>query len=174
MRITGVRTVTYEYPLLRPIGDVQAHGIRRMAEVAVFLETDEEPVGVAIAGAAAPATIHALAAELVGRDPRAVRALYEFMQRIAFKAGPYGIVANAMAALDCALWDLRAKADGVPLWRELGASSGRVAAYASGLDMALSDDELRTYYQGMASATGTRGGRLRAAGALIRILRGLR
>ena len=71
------------------------------------------------------------------------------MQRIAFKAGPHGSLARAIAALDCALWDLRAKANGVPLWRELGASSGRVAAYASGLDMALSDDELRTYYRRM-------------------------
>ena len=40
----------------------------------------------------------------------------------------------AISALDCALWDLRAKRNGIPHWRELGASSGRVAAYASGLD----------------------------------------
>ena len=170
MRITGVRTVLYEYPLRRPIGDVQAHGMRRMAELAVFLETDDEPVGVAIAGAGASSAVDALAAELVGRDPRAVRAIYERMQRIAFKAGPYGPMAHAIAALDCALWDLRAKANGVPLWRELGASSGRVAAYASGLDMALSDDELRTYYQGMAQRYGIRAGKLKVGRDLDRDL----
>ena len=93
MRITGVRTVLYEYPRRRPVGDVQAHGMRRRADLAVFLETDDEPVGVAIAGAGASPAVHALAAELVGRDPRAVRSRYELMQRIAFKAGPHGPVA---------------------------------------------------------------------------------
>ena len=51
MRITGVRTVLYEYPLRHPIGDVQSHGITRMADLAVFLETDAALVGVAIADA---------------------------------------------------------------------------------------------------------------------------
>jgi L-alanine-DL-glutamate epimerase-like enolase superfamily enzyme len=117
-----------------------------MADLAVFLETDAALIGVAVADTASSATAHALVAELVGRDPRVVRALYERMQRIAFKAGPHGPMALAIAALDSALRDLRAKAKGVPLWRELGASSGRVAAYASALHMDLSDDELRTYY----------------------------
>ncbi len=163
MRITGVRTVMYEYPLRHPIGDVQSHGFRRMADVAVFLDTDEPLVGVAIAGGSAASSIHLLAAELVGRDPRAVRALYERMQRIAFKAGPHGPLAVAIAALDCTLWDLRAKANGVPLWRELGASSGRVAAYASGLDMALSDTELGTYYRRMSAEHGSMPGSSRWA-----------
>jgi L-alanine-DL-glutamate epimerase-like enolase superfamily enzyme len=170
MRITGVRTILYEYPLRHPVGDVQAHGFLRMADLAVFLETDEALLGVAIAGAGAGPAVHALAAELVGRDPRAVRALYERMQRIAFKAGPQGSLANAIAALDCALWDLRAKANGVPLWRELGASSGRVAAYASGLDMALSDDELRTYYRRMSEQYGIRAGKLKVGRDLDRDL----
>ena len=170
MRITGVRTVVYEYPLRHPIGDVQSQGSRRMADLAVFLETDESLTGVAIADAGSSATVHALAAELVGRDPRAVHALYELMQRIAFKAGPHGSLARAIAALDCALWDLRAKARGVPLWRELGAGSGRVAAYASGLDMALSDDELRVYYRRMSEQYGIRAGKLKVGRDLDRDL----
>jgi L-alanine-DL-glutamate epimerase-like enolase superfamily enzyme len=170
MRITGVRTVMYEYPLRHPIGDVQSHGFRQMADVAVFLDTDELLVGVAIAGGSAASTIHLLAAELVGRDPRAVRALYERMQRIAFKAGPHGPLAVAIAALDCTLWDLRAKANGVPLWRELGASSGRVAAYASGLDMALSDTELGTYYRRMSAEHGIHAGKLKVGRDLDRDL----
>ncbi len=170
MRVTGVRTVMYEYPLRHPIGDVQSHGFRRMADLAVFLETDEPLVGVAIAGGSAASTIHLLAADLVGRDPMAVRALYERMQRIAFKSGPHGPLASAIAALDCALWDLRAKANGVPLWRELGASSGRVAVYASGLDMALSDDELGTYHRRMSAQYGIRAGKLKVGRDLDRDL----
>jgi L-alanine-DL-glutamate epimerase-like enolase superfamily enzyme len=162
LRITGVRTVLYEVPWRRVIGDVQLpNGARTMAEVAVFLDTDEDLVGVAIASPAARPIVHGLAEELVGHDPRAVRGLFELMQRLAFKGGPSGPVGSAVAALDCALWDLRAKLHGVPLWRELGARSGRVAAYASGLDMPLSDDELRAYYHGMAERHGITAGKLK-------------
>ncbi len=162
MRITGVRTALYEYEVRRPIGDVQLpDGAQRIADLAVFLTTDEEIVGVAITGAAARPIVHALAEHLVGRDPREVRGLHERMLRLAFKSGPDGIIGNAIAALDSALWDLRAKHNGLPLWRELGGSSDRVAAYASGLDMPLSDAALRTYYLEMAGRYGITAGKLK-------------
>jgi hypothetical protein len=54
VRITDVRTVLDEFPWRRPMGDVQLPtGARTMAEVAVFLATDEEAVGVAVASAGA-------------------------------------------------------------------------------------------------------------------------
>jgi L-alanine-DL-glutamate epimerase-like enolase superfamily enzyme len=161
MRITDVRTVLYEYPLLRPLGDVQWAGAVRNAELAVFLGTDEGPVGVGIAGPGARSAVHGLGEELVGRDPRAVAAHWERLQRLAFKAGPHGTLGNAIAALDCALWDLRATASGVPLWRELGADTGRVHAYASGLDAALPDADLVAYYRRMAEVHGIRAGKLK-------------
>jgi L-alanine-DL-glutamate epimerase-like enolase superfamily enzyme len=162
VRIRGVRTVLYEYPLTRSVGDVQLpNGARRMADVAVFLTTDEGPVGVAITRPAAQAIVHDLAEELQGCDPRAVRDLYERMRRRAFKAGGDGLIGNAIAALDCALWDLRSKLNGRPLWRELGGNSNRVAAYASGLDMPLSNEDLCAYYRGMAERHGIRAGKLK-------------
>ncbi|MGQ9366431.1 mandelate racemase/muconate lactonizing enzyme family protein [Azospirillum sp. ST 5-10] len=54
------------------------------------------------------------------------------------KPGGHGERAVAMGAIDMALWDLRAKAEGLPLWRLLadrfhgGAADGRVAVYAAG------------------------------------------
>jgi L-alanine-DL-glutamate epimerase-like enolase superfamily enzyme len=162
VQITGVRTALYEYGVLRPIGDVQLpDGARRIAELAVFLTTDEEPVGVAIGAPASRQIVHQLAEQLVGRDPREVRGLHDLMIRLTFKGGPYGVVGSAVAALDTALWDLRAKHHGVPLWRELGGSTDRVAAYASGLDMPLSDAELRTYYRDVAKRHGITSGKLK-------------
>lgn len=162
MQITGVRTALYEYGVLRPIGDVQLpDGARRIAELAVFLTTDDEPIGVAIGAPASRPIVHQLAEHLVGRDPREVRGLHDLMLRLTFKAGPYGVVGSAVAALDTALWDLRAKHNAVPLWRELGGSTGRAAAYASGLDMPLSDPELRTYYCDVAKRHGITSGKLK-------------
>jgi len=162
VRITGVRTTLYEYEVRRPIGDVQLpDGARRIAELAVFLTTDEGVTGVAIGAAAARPIVHTLAEQLVGKDPRQVRGLYELMLRLTFKAGPDGVIGKAVAALDTALWDLRAKDHGVPLWRELGGSSDRAAAYASGLDMPLSDVALRTYYRDMAEQYGITAGKLK-------------
>ena len=53
----------------------------------------------------------------------------------------------AMCALDACMWDIKAKDAGEPLWRFLGAHEPRVKAYASGLDMGMTDDELAAFYQ---------------------------
>jgi L-alanine-DL-glutamate epimerase-like enolase superfamily enzyme len=45
-------------------------------------------------------------------------------------------------AIDQAVWDLKAQALGLPLYRLLGGASNRVPAYASGLEFHLSDAEL--------------------------------
>src|SRR3954464_952413 len=118
VRITGVRTVLYEYATARAIGDVQLPGgAETTADLAVFLLTDEEPVGMAISSPGARPVIHALAESLVGCDPHEVRGLYELMLRITFKSGTGAAIGGAIGALDCALWDLRAKARDLPLWR---------------------------------------------------------
>ncbi len=47
-----------------------------------------------------------------------------------------GIASFAISALDIALWDLRGKADGTPLWRMAGGASDRCKAYGGGIDLA--------------------------------------
>jgi L-alanine-DL-glutamate epimerase-like enolase superfamily enzyme len=69
------------------------------------------------------------------------------MLRQTFKAGHAGAVFGTIGTLDTALWDIKAKAAGEPLWRLLGGRERRVPAYASGLDIALTDDELVALYQ---------------------------
>jgi L-alanine-DL-glutamate epimerase-like enolase superfamily enzyme len=151
MKITGIRTVLYEYELVRPLGDVNLpDGFRHGADLAVFVDTDEGLTGTTIGVGGAAAPIAFLAQVLIGRDPRAVRALWQLMNDVAFKGGKAGALGLAVSAIDCALWDLRAKAHGVPLWRELGADRSRVPAYASGLDTPLDDEQLAAFYRGMA------------------------
>lgn len=55
-------------------------------------------------------------ARLAGEDVSAVAALYELMQN----SGLCEVPGDAIGTLDIALWDAKAKYEGVPLWRCLG------------------------------------------------------
>lgn len=161
MKITGVRSVTYTYQLDRAIGDVHLpEGTNVGSDIAVFVDTDDGVTGVAVGMGHGPDALQMFEDVLVGADPRSVKGLWERMAARVFKLGVAGAPKLAMASLDVALWDLRAKAAGVPLWKELGALEGRVPAYASGLDMPLSDSELAAYYARMAGF-GIRAGKLK-------------
>src|SRR4029079_9096407 len=48
----------------------------------------------------------------------------------------------AISALDIALWDLKAKRAGLPLWNLLGGNDSKVPCYAGGIDLELTPDEL--------------------------------
>ncbi|MXV93942.1 MAG: mandelate racemase/muconate lactonizing enzyme family protein, partial [Chloroflexi bacterium] len=78
----------------------------------------------------------------------------------AFKGGNRGAITDVIGTLDVALWDLKAKANGQPLWQCLGASSPTVRAYASGIDLCLSDEEIGAFYQKQA-ARGIYAGKLK-------------
>lgn len=55
--------------------------------------------------------------------------------RLALQAGEPGPLAQAIAGIDLALWDLAARRAGQPLWRFLGGTGdGRLPAYASGIN----------------------------------------
>ena len=74
-----------------------------------------------------------LAATVLGRDPAEVEALWAEMYQEALLQGRAGTVMRAISAIDTALWDVNARAAGLPLYRYLGAARpGRVPAYASG------------------------------------------
>ena len=161
MKITAIETVLYEYELTRPIGDANmSTGIRRRADLAVFIRTDEGIDGVATASRLGLPAIPALASGIVGEDPRSHRGLWERMVGASFKPGNEGSTAIGIAAIDNALWDLAAKIAGLPLWRYFGALDRRVMAYASGLDAPLNDTELTDFYTRMA-ALGIRAGKLK-------------
>ena len=54
--------------------------------------------------------------------------------RLALQAGEPGPIAQVIAGIDIALWDLAARQAGLPLWRLLGGSRNRIPAYASGIN----------------------------------------
>jgi L-alanine-DL-glutamate epimerase-like enolase superfamily enzyme len=144
MRITGYRTLTTVQRWGRPVGDangVYADGV--MPVPLVLVDTDEGITGVGMGSHVEAETIFAA---IDGEDPRAVTALYDRMLRQTFKAGHAGAVFGTIGAFDTALWDIKAQAAGEPLWRLLGGRDRTVPAYASGLDIGLTDDELVATY----------------------------
>ena len=151
MKITEIRTISYAFDLSRPIGDANfPEGRKRWSGMAVFVDTDQGLTGVSLGSPSAKESIGSLEALLKGEDPRGVRGLWKKMVNGVFKGGNRGAASDAISSIDVALWDLKAKANDEPLWRTLGASAPRVKAYASGIDLCLSDDELRAFYEGMA------------------------
>lgn len=162
MKITGVRTKLFEIALDRPLGDANSpRGRSRMASLAVWIDTDEGISGVALGAPGARGYIHSLVDDLlVGHDPRGVRGLWKKLVDFAFKGGNRGAINDAIGVIDVALWDVKAKANGEPLWKTLGASTRRVKAYASGIDLCLGDDELARFYREMA-ARGVSAGKLK-------------
>ncbi|MGH7068924.1 MAG: mandelate racemase/muconate lactonizing enzyme family protein [Acetobacteraceae bacterium] len=52
---------------------------------------------------------------------------------LALQTGESGPLAQAIAGVDIALWDLAARRAGAPLWQLLGGALGQVPVYASGL-----------------------------------------
>ncbi|EFL30321.1 racemase [Streptomyces viridochromogenes DSM 40736] len=145
MRITGYRTLTTAQRWGRPVGDangVYADGV--VPVPVVIVETDEGITGV---GLGPHVEAEVIFAAIDGQDPRAVTALYDRMLRHTFKAGHAGVVFGTIGAFDTALWDIKAQAVGEPLWRLLGGDDRLVDAYASGLDIGLTDDELVATYQ---------------------------
>jgi L-alanine-DL-glutamate epimerase-like enolase superfamily enzyme len=148
MRITGYRALTTVQEWGRPVGD--ANGVYPKGVVTVplvVLDTDE---GISGVGLGAHLGLDTVFAAIDGEDPRAVTALYDRMLRQTFKAGHAGVIFGTIGAIDTALWDIKAKALGQPLWRLLGGLDRRVPAYASGLDIALTDEELVAVYQAYA------------------------
>src|SRR5262249_35271423 len=135
MKVTGVRTVLYEFPMKRSLGDANSpRGRTRSSSLAVFIDSDEGVTGISYGSPVARPHIHSLVDDLiVGHDPRGVRGLWQKMDDVVFKGANRGIITDAISSIDVALWDLKAKVNNEPLWKTLGASTRRVCAYASGI-----------------------------------------
>ena len=152
MKISGIRTKSYHFKLDRRVGDANfPDGITDMSGMVVYIDTDQGLTGISLSGPGVKSAIHTLEPCVVGKDPRGVKGLWKRMVDAVFKGGNEGIMSDAVGAIDVALWDLKAKINNEPLWKTLGASNRYVRAYASGIDMPLSDQEVADFYERAAS-----------------------
>ena len=120
MKITRIRF--YHNPNSRPIFNQSYH--------VVTVETDAGITGVGEGGS--PDTVQQCAAMIVGEDPARIDRLWQIMFRGYFyPAGREKL--DAIGAIDLALWDIKGKALGTPVYELLGGfSRDHVECYSTG------------------------------------------
>lgn len=84
---------------------------------------------------------------LIGRDPHQIEDIWQYLYRGAYwRRGP--VTMSAIAAVDTALWDIKAKAANMPLYQLLGGASRTgvlVYGHANGRDIGETVDEVQRY-----------------------------
>ena len=85
--------------------------------------TEEDVIAQIVNGVAGPA--------ITGDDPLANERVWDKLYWMLMPRGQTGYAAHALAAIDVALWDIKGKAFGQPVWRLLGGAHPRVPVYAT-------------------------------------------
>jgi len=140
MKITGIQAYALR-GLLKDGGFGWSLRVTDRRESAVcVVETDAGLQGVGEALFIGPAKLVAhviaelYAPMLLGRDPLETSVLWDQMYNLSRDGGQKGLPISAMSAIDIALWDLKGKALGVPVYTLLGGAYRRRArVYATGL-----------------------------------------
>ena len=138
MKITDI-TVTnllYEYPQERRFQYAGGVSTGRLTSL-VRVKTDEGVEGIGSAYSN-PDMVRCvvegnLKDVLIGDNPAEIGALWSKMYKITRWYGRKGAAMSALGAVDTALWDIRGKTLGEPIYKMLGAQRDSVPAYASAL-----------------------------------------
>lgn len=149
MAIKSVRADHYRIPLPVVLSD-STHGEIPAFEIVSVRITDAdglEGVGYTYSVGRGGAAIHALierdmAPDLIGLDPSRIEAIWKMLWWRIHYVGRGGLAAHAISAVDIALWDLKGRRLGEPLWRLLGGADPKVKAYAGGIDLYFTLDDL--------------------------------
>ena len=142
MTIANLATDLYRIPLPVTLSDSTHGEITHFELITVRIrDTDgAEGLGYTYTVGAGGGAIHALIARdlrplLEGEDADRIEHLWERMWWGVHWVGRGGLAVHAMSAVDVALWDLKGKRQGTPLWRLLGGHDPKVPAYAGGIDL---------------------------------------
>lgn len=140
MKITNIEAIYVRLP------DVQAQTdsgqdaliikVHTDAGITGIGEVDSAPLAVkqVIEGPYSHTICKGLKHILIGEDPFRNEYLWHRMYEENIYVGRRGIAIHAMAGIDLALWDIKGKALGVPVWRLLGGGfQKRIRCYASSL-----------------------------------------
>jgi L-alanine-DL-glutamate epimerase-like enolase superfamily enzyme len=138
MKITDIKTMILKRKIENPVSD-SLHTYDVGGTLVVMVETDEGIIGY---GATHFGRIESgmetvrlivervLAPVVAGQDPHFIRKMRGEMFVATEYYGTIGVANFAIAAVDCAIWDIMAKKAGLPLAKFLGAKREAIPAYA--------------------------------------------
>jgi L-alanine-DL-glutamate epimerase-like enolase superfamily enzyme len=142
MKIERIETMLYRIPLATPV-EAASHGVMSEFDMVAVRLTDSgggtgcgyTVLNAGHGDAIIPIVNNVFSATLLADDPRCIERMWARMWRSHHYSGRGGLVSFAIAAVDVALWDLRGRNLGEPLWRLLGGHSQTVRAYAGNIDL---------------------------------------
>ena len=136
MKVTDVRIETYRWPRARPIRNGM-HVYAYAGLNVVKIDTDDGVTGLGLAGGATEDQefVSGIASHLkryvIGCDPFDTERIWDDMWQPKL-VGRRGVTTRAISGIDIALWDIKGKACGVPLYKLLGGFSGSIPVYIAG------------------------------------------
>ncbi|MCP9237707.1 mandelate racemase/muconate lactonizing enzyme family protein [Lewinella sp. JB7] len=140
--ITSIDCQLFKVPLPEVLSDAK-HGDHfhfELVTCTITLSDGSEGTGYTYTGGKGGRAIramieHDLAPALLGKDGTAIEELYDFMEWHVHYVGRGGIASFAISAIDIALWDIRGKKLGQPLWQVAGGAGNSCKAYCGGIDL---------------------------------------
>jgi len=161
MRITGVRTELLRMPLPRPMQSGSSSGkkggpVSHINMPIVFITTEDGTQGLGYAwsllgGATATRCVlqDDFAPLLIDEDALDHERLWHKLYKRLQSVGRLGLVIQAQAAVDLALWDIKGKISGLPVYKLLGGRRESAPVYGSdGGWLYMSVSEMLTAFEG--------------------------
>jgi len=141
-KIQKIDVQLFNVPLAEVLTDAKhgAHTHFELITATITLEDGSEGTGYTYTGGKGGRAIvamieHDLKPMLIGKDGAQIEDLYDAMEWHIHYVGRGGIASFAISAVDIALWDIRCKKLGEPLWKVAGGANKTCKAYCGGIDL---------------------------------------
>ncbi|GAA0881166.1 mandelate racemase/muconate lactonizing enzyme family protein [Algoriphagus jejuensis] len=140
--IKEVKCRLFQVPLPEVLNDAK-HGDHTHFELVtttITLEDGTQGTGYTYTGGKGGFAIkamveHDFAGVLLGKEGTDIDGIYDFMEWHIHYVGRGGIASFAISTIDIALWDIKCKRAGQPLWRMAGGADQTCKAYCGGIDL---------------------------------------
>lgn len=132
MKITKIQASAHRIPIRLPLIEKLSHG----AITVTRIETDNGLVGYGFNNGSSPFAVkeyvnRELGPALLGQDPLNTERLWHQLFWRFNQRARTGAVSDACSTLDIALWDIKGKALGLPIYQLLGGAQSEVPVYAT-------------------------------------------